>query len=1024
MRFRVLGTLEIRVGQGWVRLERPRRRAVLAYLLLAPNRAVTVGELIEAIWGALPPSTARSQIQNDVAAIRKALLAWGQAETIVTTTGGYKLVSAAGHTDYQVFRRLVGEATAFAGRTNWAAASRKLSEAVALWQGTALADVAAAFAEPARAALEEQRLDAIERLAEARINVGYADEQIPVLREVVAAQPERERPAVLLMLALHRTGRRTEALAVARGVRTYFRVHHGLDPSQTFIDTERSVFVGSDSVDATPPGLAETAETSAAVSNGAASAVQAVPRSWLPRSPNGFIGRDGVVERLIRHVDEVVHAGESLVWMIDGMPGIGKTTLAVHAARLVKDRYPDAQLFIDLQGHAEASARKTSVVLRMLLGQLGFPTAALPPGAEGRAALWRDELSRRRCVVVLDNAASSEQIETLLPDAPGSLVIVTSRRRLTNTTAAWSESLPVLTGSEGIQMLAGIAGHGRVGAEPEAAAQIVELCGHHPLALRLAGARVSRRTSWSLADLAARLRNGSALSYLSAEDRTVTAAFSTSYEKLTVGAQNAFRVIGALPVDDVTAYTVAAATDGAVEQSQQDLDELADANLLVEHDVERYRLHDLMKSYAASLANAIDPAEVRTGWIGGCYDYYAAASALSLSPGGASSGVFQYFETAPTLRRELTPADPGPGWFAEEQANLLTLIRSAPALGRHERGGQLAMAVWRHLYNNSAVEEIVETQTIALEVARALVNDSLASAAHNYLASGYFTMGKLGLAERHLREALEIRRGIGDWSGFYVSQGNLATVYLVQGRMSAAARLLEEAIARDSTLDMVPSWLSMLGKTYAELGQSERALRTGRTALFLARQTTDLRRLLTALAVLGETRLRAGQPAPALRILRLCLALHQRQRNFDAVDVLNDLGNVYRELGMYDQAERHHRQALEASTSTRIRHVSAKIFNDLAYTLIAFGKPGAIEAFEQALQLAAAIGNEGERARASHGMAICLIDEDPEQARQHLKVALTLFEQEAPEQQDVARRLTHLDQGGSPALGPSKSGGG
>ncbi|SNT43453.1 DNA-binding transcriptional activator of the SARP family [Asanoa hainanensis] len=987
MRFRVLGTLDIRAGQGWVRLDRPRRRAVLAYLLLAPNRAVTVTELVEAIWGALPPSTARSQIQNDVAAIRKVLLAAGHPEAIVTTTGGYLLVSTAEQLDYQVFRRRVSEAADAADRGSWTAASRKLGEAVALWRGSALADVVAAFAGPARAALEEQRLDATERLAEARIHIGFPDEQIPVLREIVATHPERERPAALLMLALHRTDRRTEALAVGRAVRAHLREHQGLDPSQKFLDLERHILRDAGEVEPERPA----------------------PRSWLPRPPHGFIGRDDVVERLTASVDKLAEADESLVWMIDGMPGIGKTTLAVHTARLVKDRYPDGQLFVDLRGHAEGSARKTSVALGILLDQLGYPAAARPPGADGRAAVWRGELARRRCVVVLDNAASSEQIAQLLPDAPGSLVIVTSRGRLTDTTGTWSESLPVLSGGEGVALLAAIVGRERVDAEPEAAARIVELCGRHPLALRLAGARVRRRTAWTLADLAKRLGEGAVLAYLSAEDRTVTAAFSTSYERLTVGAQTAFRAIGALPLDDVSAQSIAAATGGAVERTQQDLDALADANLLVEHDVERYRLHDLMKSFAASLASAIDAAEVRAGWTTNCYDYYAAAAALSLAPGEASGVVLRHFEQAPTLRPELTPGSPGPGWFAAEHANLLSLIRSASASGHHQRGAQLATAIWRHLFNNSALEEIVETQTVALEAARTLGNDGLAAAAHNYLASGHFTMGEVALAERHLLEAIDIRRAIGDQSGFYVSRSNLATVFLVQGRVSAAARMLEDAIAQDPAPDMTSSWLTILGMCYAQLGHTEAALRTGRTALFVARQATDVRRVLTALAALGATRLRLGQFEPARRILRSCLALHQRQRNFDAADVLNDLGSAYRGLGWYDQAERHHRLALDASSSTRTNHVRATALSDLAETLIAAGKPGALEAYEQAAQLAAAIGYVRERARAALGMAICLTDDHPDRAWQLLKLALALFDQsESPDRHEVAWRLEAL----------------
>jgi DNA-binding SARP family transcriptional activator len=447
MQFRLLGPVAIRSGDTWLRPERPRRRAVLAYLLRAANRTVTMGELAEAIWGAVSPATARSQLQNDVAAIRKTLADAGQPASISTHTGGYELVTGIDSVDYLVFRRRVTAASVAARRADWPSATRDLRAGLDLWCGPALADVMADFVEPTRALWEEQRLDATELLAEAQVNQGAHEEQIPILRELVLRHPSRERPAALLMLALHRAGRRAEALAVARDLRTHLRDQHGLDPSELLVAMERRIL--RDNAIAAP----------------VADRVPTHRPDQLPIDVQFLSGRDPHLTQL---TDLANREEASRAVVITGHAGVGKTALAVRWGHQARASFVGGTLFINLRGYEQRRPVTPVEALRHALTGLGVRAEDMPTDLDDAAALYRSLTAKSRYLIVLDNARSADQVRPLLPGDRACFVIVTSRDSLPGLVASHNVArieLPLLSRTDGRQILERIVGAHRVRSE-------------------------------------------------------------------------------------------------------------------------------------------------------------------------------------------------------------------------------------------------------------------------------------------------------------------------------------------------------------------------------------------------------------------------------------------------------------------------------------------------------------------------------------------------------------------------------
>ncbi|REF99450.1 DNA-binding SARP family transcriptional activator [Asanoa ferruginea] len=445
MRYRILGAIEVAIRDRPVPIDRPRSRALLGYLVLHADQTISSDRLSDALWGGAAPASARAQVQADVSAIRRAFRASGAPDALVSRPGGYALHTEVGQSDYAEFTALVEAAR---HGDDHEERVRLLRSALALWSGTPLTGATAAFVEGAQARLEEQHLSTYERLAEAELALGHHADVVADLTRVAEHAPLRERLHGQLMLALHRCGRRADALAVARDLRRRLADQQGLDPDPVIVELEQRILRGDAALGAPAP-----TRRAPAPSGGLDALTRWTVPNQLPPDIPDFTGRYAEAETLETLLTRA--RGALRVVAISGMGGVGKTVLAVRAAHAAASSYPDGQLYVNLRG-AEPSALDPGDVLGRFLRATGLDSQAVPDDTVERAELFRSRLNGRRVLIVLDNAASEEQIRLLLPGTPGCAVVVTSRVRLTGVEGARWVDLDVLAPEEAVHLLAQI----------------------------------------------------------------------------------------------------------------------------------------------------------------------------------------------------------------------------------------------------------------------------------------------------------------------------------------------------------------------------------------------------------------------------------------------------------------------------------------------------------------------------------------------------------------------------------------
>ncbi|MFI6598604.1 BTAD domain-containing putative transcriptional regulator [Nonomuraea sp. NPDC050536] len=661
VRFQLLGTVKVIAQNGDLSQLAPRHRAVLAYLLLHPRIVIGVDRLIEAIWGLTPPDTARAQIQSTVAAIRRALREAGARDLLATRPAGYVITPVPGQVDVEVFASEVAAAQALADS---GAAVQRLRAALSAWRGRPLEDLSAHYVGAARDRLEDRRLRAFEQLAELELADGRHEQLIDELSAEVAEHPLRERLTCLLMLALHQSGRQVEALAAARAYRHELVERQGLDPGKAFVECEQAIL------------------------RSAPVPARAAGRNFLPRDIPDFTGRATEVQALLGACDN----DSRTISTVDGMPGIGKTTLAVHVANQLAERYPDGRLFVDLHAHAvDQPPTDPGTALELLLRQLGVAADLIPPATAARAALWRAELSGRRVLVVLDNAADTDHIRLLLPGATRSLMLVTSRRRLTDLDGAYTVSLEPLPVEDCVAMFQRIVGE-RAQADPVAVLDVVHLCGLLPLAVRIAGARLRHRPQWSVAYLADRLRDQRRrLRELSTAERGVCDAFTRSYQQLGPDQQRMFRLLSVHPGHDIEPQAAAALAAADPARAERLLEDLVDEHLLLQHQPGRYTLHDLLRAHARCLADAEEPPADRQRALTRLFDHYLSTAAAALGVDLPASERL----SSPAVR--FANAADAQAWVNAERANFIAVSRHAAAHGLIDVIGEAPSTVARWL---------------------------------------------------------------------------------------------------------------------------------------------------------------------------------------------------------------------------------------------------------------------------------------------------------------------------------------
>jgi DNA-binding SARP family transcriptional activator len=1030
---RLLGPLEVRAGDGWTEVSAPKWRALLAVLLLRPGQVVSTERLADEMWGQDPPPGARKLISGYVARLRR-LIGDPDGRVLVTRASGYRLMIAPADLDVTRFEQLISAARGALDRADGQRAAELLAEALALWRGPALADVPRGPLIAAEAArLDELRLDALELRGEAGIACGRAAELVAQLRQLTAGYPLRERFWHQLMRALEQGGRPAEALDVYEQARRVLAEELGADPGPDLQHLHRRLLAGDPApVIAAPVTAAPAIATAPPTVTAAAPAVV----RQLPATVAHFAGRAEELAVLTGLLDQTVaqRPGTVVISAIDGMPGVGKTTLAVQAGHLMADQFPDRQLFVDLHGHTPGhKPADPADVLAALLAADGVDPRYLPAGLDGRAAMWRDRMAGQRALLILDNASGSAQVAPLLPGTAGCLVLVTSRRFLGDLAAALEVSLDVLPRGSARAMFTGLAP--RAADAPEQVADLVALCGHLPLAISLLARLFARHRSWTMADLIAETR--ARLLTVTAENRTVAAAFAASYQDLDAGQRRFFRRLGLHPGPEIEAHAAAALAGVTPGEAAAALDALYGDRLLEEPAPRRYRMHDLIRRYARSLVadDRLDDRERATERLLDYYQHTALAADLHLARRTRTA------TAPPEATAAAAPKLPGriqaQAWLAGERANLVACIDFALARGDHARVTGLTAAIAGHLRSVGPWPRAIALHTAAARAAQHL--GDRAGRANALLDLGdvlYLTSDSHGAAEA-LEQARDIYRGLGDRLGEANALSSLGILWQSQAEgFSDAAQLLERALAMYrglgdrlgeanalSTLGIgrrlagdYPGATGPLQQSLAilrDIGNPPAEARTLRAlgavrqligdyrgaaalmeqALEISRRNDDRLGEAYALFGLGAVRQLTADYPGATRVLERALGIHRRiGSRLGEAYAFQYLGDTRRAAGDFPGAIGVLEQGLDIC-----RGIGDRLGE--GYTLLSLGRvwravrdfPAAIGVLEQALDIFQRIGDQGGEAEALNETgAVRLAQADPGRARTCYQRALTL----------------------------------
>ena len=938
MDFGLLGPLVVRDGPREVPVSAPRQRVLLAALLLSAGRVVSLDALAGMLWEGEPPAGARGALHSAIQRLRSALGPAG-AELIETRAPGYLISIGDDELDIRQFSVLTTRGHAAAEAGDWMQAASLLREALGLWRGDPLADVPSPLLRDREvASLEDQRRQALAARIDADLQLGRHSEVVAELRQLVAAHPLQEQFHAQLMLSLYRSGRQADALAAYQDARRIVTGELGLEPSpglrllhQRILAADGRLQPGADAeqpgaLPGTPGSpVASAAGTQPAAPGAAAPSTTApgphdpvtgrhvVPRQ-LPPATRLFAGRDGALTALAGLAAEAAETSQAtVIAVIDGPAGIGKTTLAVHFAQQAARRFPDGQLYLNLRGFDPAGPPMTpGEAIRLFLDALDVPAAKIPASHDAQTALYRSLLAGQRVLVLLDNARDADQVRPLLPASPGCLVIVTSRSRLTSlvaTEGAFPLALDVLSGADAHDLLTRRLGPERVAGDPGAVDELIELCARLPLALSIAAARSTSQPGLSLGALADDLRDArKRLDVLDAghPSSNVRAVLSWSYEQLDPGAARLFRLLGLHPGPDISAPAAASLAGLPLDEGGRRLGELTSAHLLTEHAPGRFSSHDLLRAYAAELALSADTEAERDAATGRMLDHYlhtAYPAAMLLHPTRRPIAL-------PPLQPGTEPERIGEpaqalAWFQAERPVLLAAAGLALEAGFDIHVWQIAQAVSGFLDTRGRWHDWVDVEETALIATQRLGDQAAEATVRQRLGYARARLGSYDSAYAHLNLALGIHTERGDQGGAAYARNAIAITLHNQGRYGEALDQAEQslqlytAIGDQSGQSLA---LNLVGWFHALLGDSQQALSHGTRALDLFRENGNRDGEASALDTVGYAHQLLGDHAEATDFYQQAIELGREIGSRPGLaETLDHLGDA--RLAAGDQAE-------------------------------------------------------------------------------------------------------------------------
>jgi len=972
MRFSLLGPLVVADGAGAsVALGGPRLRVLLAALLLHAGIPVPAGELAEVVWDGAPPPGAVSTLRSYVRRLRRAL--GDDAGRVVASGPGYLVRAGRPELDVLEFEWSCRDARAALRAGQWGDASAAAARALGLWRAAPLLDV------PSEAlrcefvpGLERLRLQVLEDRFDAGLRLGRQQEMVGQLLDVTARYPLQERFHAQLMLALAGTGRRAQALDAYQGARRVLVGELGIEPGAELRDIHRRVLAGdvveilagagdgragqvppastaaalagmSDSPAADAPPTA-TKEPTARVPAAPAELTQPRP-AQLPADIVDFTGRGrqaGEVYEAFARGEGASGPGAVRIVVVAGAAGLGKTTLAVHAAHQVRDLFPDGQLFVHLSS-ASGQPAVPGEVLGRLLRDLGVDGDKVPAGEEERAALYRTRLDGRKVLILLDDARDAAQVRPLLPGSASCAVLVTTRNRTPNLLSSEFVDLGTLSGLEAQELFSRVVGDGRPAAEPEATAEILRACAGLPLAIRICAARLATRPQWRIATMAARLRDERRrLDELQVGDLEVRASFQVSYDSLDCGRRrpdpaHAFRLLGLWQGQRISLPGASALTGERAEDVADALETLVDANLLESPEPDWYQLHDLLRLFAAERAQAEETQQARLAAVTRLLQWYlatAAAAANILSP---------YRYRIPDEEPPVPGPSPGSpkdalAWYDHEYANLIAAVRQAAAAGLHDAAWRLPTALFPLFIRRGNWADCVTAHRIAVKSARMAGSRQGEAWALHHLGYG---LARLGDTEAFgcLQEASALRREMGDTGGEGRTAMALAEAYYwIHGPQEAYDHSLRclELLRQGENPALLGTGLNNHGEFCRDLGKADEATECLQEALGILTAIHGGNGQGHVTENLGRIYLESGRLPEAIASLSEAHRFHLASGDLTGqAAALKYLGQAQHGVGRADQA----RESLQAALAIFVGLKAKAEVEDIQSELAALAQP-------------------------------------------------------------------------------------
>ncbi|WP_244204169.1 AfsR/SARP family transcriptional regulator [Streptomyces africanus] len=819
MRFGILGAIEVWRDGTPVAVGHARQRRVLAALLMDVGRTVPTDALLDRVWGEGVPSRGLGTLYGYVSRLRKALAPSGV--DIVSDQGGYRLLVEPAAVDVHRFRRLADQARA-ADTDEHAVALWQ--EALELWRGEAFAGADTSWFNDQRSRLDAERLAAQIDLADARLRLGQHARLPAELSARAEQHPLDERVAGQLMLALYRCGRQAEALERFERARRQLAEEMGVDPGAPLRRLHQQILTSD-------PAL-QPAKTSAAAPATVHRGV--VPRQ-LPAPPLAFVGRDRELAALDNLVKDAADTDQPLlISAIGGVGGIGKTWLALRWAHEHLDDFPDGQLYVNLRGFdpsGEPVPPQTAV--RGFLDAFGTDPRDIPADPDAQVALYRSLTAGKQLLIVLDNARDTAQVVPLLPGGPASTVLVTSRSQLTGLAAAHGArplALDALTDTEAHRLLVRHLGTDRVAAEPDATATLLNHCAGLPLGLSILAARATVNPATPLAELADELHEvQTRLDALDTGDITadLRTVFASSYRALAPDAARMFRLLGLAPGPDISRHAIASLTALPLARLRVLLRRLQDAHLVHEYAPGRYRMHDLIRLYAAERAreDLADSSEEALLRLVDFYLHTAHTAARRLDPhrdpiilAAAQPGV---------TPQDLADHGAALAWFTTEHPVLLSTVDLAVSARFDAHAWQLAWALETFFDYRGHWHDWAASQHTALDAAQRLGDRSWQAGAHRSLGNVYTQMDRLDDGHTHFSHALDLYGRLGDQISEAHTHRGLGWVCDRQGRRRDAVDHNEQALALYRQTDHMAGQAKALnnaGWLHTMLGDYQQAL--------------------------------------------------------------------------------------------------------------------------------------------------------------------------------------------------------